>query len=306
MLIQWFPGHMAKAKRVLQEHLKIVDIVLELLDARIPVSSSNPDLDKLIQNKERIIILNKRDLANPRVTREWIDHFNAKAPTFAVNGNTGEGLGELLGAVRVTADAINERLQRRGRNPRNIRLLIIGIPNVGKSALINRLANRSSAKVENRPGVTRGKQWIKVREGLQLMDSPGILWPKFEDQEVGMKLAVTGAIRSELLNEEEVAYYLIKWLLEIAPHELSGFFGVELMEDPYEMMLAIGRKRGFLQSGGRVRMEQAAKTILKEFRDGRIGLISLERPDKIKLEKPVEAEADQPGITIPADESTDD
>lgn len=280
MLIQWFPGHMAKAKRVLQEHLKIVDIVLELRDARIPYSSSNPDFDTLVQNKARMIILNKRDLANPGVTREWIEHLSAKGPTFAVNATNGEGLSEVLHAVRQKAEEINDRLRVRGRNPRNIRLLIIGIPNVGKSALINRIANRSSTKVENRPGVTRGKQWINVREGLQLMDSPGILWPKFEDQEVGVRLAITGAIRSELINEEEIAFRLIETLMVIAPDELSSFFKVELVPDPYEMMQAIGRKRGFIQSGGVVRIEQTAKLILKEFRDGRIGRISLERPSE--------------------------
>lgn len=284
MLIQWFPGHMAKAKRVLQEHLKIVDIVLELRDARIPYSSSNPDLDKLVQNKARIIILNKRDLANPGVTREWIEYLSAKGSTFAVNATNGEGLNDVLHAVRQRADEINERLRIRGRNPRNIRLLIIGIPNVGKSALINRIAQRSSTKVENRPGVTRGKQWIKVRDGLQLMDSPGILWPKFEDQEVGVNLAITGAIRSELINEEEIAFRLIEKLMVIAPDELSTFFKVELLPDPYEMMQAIGRRRGFIQSGGVVRMEQTAKIILKEFRDGRIGRINLERPSDSKVE----------------------
>lgn len=286
MLIQWFPGHMAKAKRVLQEHLKIVDIVLELRDARIPYSSSNPDLDKLVQNKARIIILNKCDLANPAVTREWVEYLSPKGITFAVNAISGEGLGEVLQAVRQKADQIDERLRQRGRNPRNIRLLIIGIPNVGKSALINRIANRSSTKVENRPGVTRGKQWIKVREGLQLMDSPGILWPKFEDQEVGVKLAITGAIRSELINEEEITFHLIEKLMATAPHELLNFFKLEPILDPYEMMQAIGRKRGFIQSGGVVRMEQTAKIILKEFRDGRIGRISLERPDDIPAELP--------------------
>lgn len=288
MLIQWFPGHMAKAKRILQEHLKIVDIVLELRDARIPESSSNPDLDKLVQNKSRVIILNKKDLANPRITREWIEHFSAKAPTFAVNTMTGEGLSEVMNTVRQKAEEINERLKRRGRNPRNIRLLIIGIPNVGKSALINRIANRASAKVANRPGVTRGQQWIKVREGLQLMDSPGILWPKFEDQETGLRLAATGAIKSELLDEENIAVHLVKWLQEIAPEELKNFFNIELNENPYETVLAIGRRRGLLQAGGVVRGEQTAKMILKEFRDGRIGHITLERPRKDEVTESAE------------------
>ncbi len=278
--IQWYPGHMAKAKRVLQEHLKMVDIVLELLDARIPFSSSNPDLDKLVQDKDRIIILTKTDLANPNYTKEWVDYLSLKAPTFAVDTIKGKGFSEVMDAVRVKGDAINARLKKRGRNPRNIRLVIIGIPNVGKSALINRIARRSSAKVANKPGVTRGKQWIKVREGLQLLDSPGILWPKFESQEVGIKLASTGAIRSEIFNEEEVAFHLTQWLIENASKELESFFDVEVLEDPYEMMLAIGRKRGYIQSGGRVRTEQTARMILKEFRDGRIGQISLERPMK--------------------------
>ncbi len=276
--IQWFPGHMAKALRVLKEHLKMVDIVLELLDARIPYSSSNPELDKLIENKDRIVILNKKDLADSQITREWVDYYNQKAPTFPVNTMTGSGLKEVMEEINRKADQINERLQKRGRNSRNIRLMIIGIPNVGKSALINRLAKRSSAKVENRPGVTRGKQWIKVKEGLMLLDSPGILWPKFENQDVGYRLAATGAIRSEVLDEREVAYHLTRWLMDKAAEELKTFFDVEIVEDPYEMMLALGRKRGFLMSGGRVREEQTAKMILKEFRDGRIGQISLERP----------------------------
>lgn len=278
MTIQWYPGHMAKAKRVLKEHLKLVDIVLELRDARIPDSSSNPDLDQLIQGKDRVIVLNKKDLASPKMTQEWIQHLEKTAPTVAVNAITGDGVRDVLKYVQVKADAINARLKKRGRNPRYIRLLIIGIPNIGKSALINKITKRAGAKVENRPGVTRGKQWIKVQEGLLLMDSPGILWPKFEDQTVGLRLASTGAIRSEIFDEEEVAYHLISWLIENAPEELTSFFGVDLLDDPYEMMLAIGKRRGLIMSGGRVRTEQTATMILKEFRDGRIGLISLERP----------------------------
>lgn len=270
---------MAKAIRTLKEQLKIVDIVLELLDARIPDSSSNPELEKLMQNKERIIVLNKRDLANPQITQQWIEHLKPQAPTFAVNTPSGEGLLDLLQAVREKAKEINQRLAQRGRNPRNVRLLIVGIPNVGKSALINRLANRSSAKVENRPGVTRGKQWIKVKEGLLLLDSPGILWPKFASQEVGLKLASIGAIRSEVVDEIEIVYHLIKWLMTIAPQKLATFFDVELLTDPYEIFLAIGRRRGLIQSGGRVREEQTARMILKEFRDGRLGKISLEHPE---------------------------
>lgn len=276
--IQWFPGHMAKAMRILKEQLKIVDIVCELLDARIPLSSSNPELDKLIQMKERIIILNKRDLANHQITEQWIEHFNQQAATFAINATSGDGLSNVLEEVKKKTRVINQRLKSRGRQPRNIRMLIVGIPNVGKSALINRLANRASAKVENRPGVTRGKQWIKVRDGLLLLDSPGILWPKFASQEVGLKLAMTGAIRSEVLDEIEIAYHLLKWMIENEHQDLSAFFGVQLLTDPYEMLLAIGRKRGLIQSGGRVREEQTARMILKEFRDGRLGKLSLESP----------------------------
>lgn len=276
--IQWFPGHMAKAMRILKEQLKIVDIVCELLDARIPLSSSNPELDKLIQMKERIIILNKRDLANHQITEQWIEHFNQQAATFAINATSGDGLSDVLEEVKKKTRVINQRLKSRGRQPRNIRMLIVGIPNVGKSALINRLANRASAKVENRPGVTRGKQWIKVRDGLLLLDSPGILWPKFASQEVGLKLAMTGAIRSEVLDEIEIAYHLLKWMIENEHQDLSAFFGVQLLTDPYEMLLAIGRKRGLIQSGGRVREEQTARMILKEFRDGRLGKLSLESP----------------------------
>lgn len=281
--IQWFPGHMAKAMRILKEQLKTVDIVCELLDARIPLSSSNPELDKLIQMKERIIILNKRDLAKHQITEQWIGHFNQQAATFAINAASGDGLFDVLEEVKKKAKVINQRLKSRGRQPRNIRMLIVGIPNVGKSALINRLANRASAKVENRPGVTRGKQWIKVRDGLLLLDSPGILWPKFASQEVGLKLAMTGAIRSEVLDEIEIAYHLLKWMIENAHQDLSAFFGVQLLTDPYEMLLAIGRKRGLIQSGGRVREEQTARMILKEFRDGRLGKFSLESPPEDKI-----------------------
>lgn len=281
--IQWFPGHMAKAMRILKEQLKIVDIVCELVDARIPLSSSNPELDKLIQMKERIIILNKRDLANHQITEQWIKHFNQQAATFAINAASGDGLFDVLEEVKKKTKVINQRLKSRGRQPRNIRMLIVGIPNVGKSALINRLANRARAKVENRPGVTRGKQWIKVRDGLLLLDSPGILWPKFASQEVGLKLAMTGAIRSEVLDEIEIAYHLLKWMIENGHQDLSAFFGVQLLTDPYEMLLAIGRKRGLIQSGGRVREEQTARMILKEFRDGRLGKLSLESPPEDKI-----------------------
>lgn len=281
MTIQWFPGHMAKAKRILKKNLKMVDIVLELLDARIPYSSSNPDLDKLVEGKQRITILNKKDLANPGITQQWVEHLGQQNPTFAVDTLTGHGLKDVMKEVQKEADKINSKLEEKGRNPRDIRLLIMGIPNVGKSALINKISGRSSARVGNKPGVTRGKQWIKVKKGLQLLDSPGILWPRFESEEVGLKLATTGAVRSEVFDEERVAFFLVQWIMDIAPDKLAEFFGIELERDAYETMLAIGRRRGFLQSGGRVKIEQTSQMILKEFRDGRIGQISLERPGEV-------------------------
>lgn len=278
-MIQWYPGHMAKAKRILQEDLKLVDLVVEVLDARIPSSSRNPELDKILDGKDRILALNKSDLANPVLNREWSTFLEKTSPVVLLNSLQGEGIAELLKIIRQQGRKINEKVISRGRKARDIRIMILGIPNVGKSALINTLAGSNKAITGNKPGVTRGRQWIKVGENIQLLDTPGILWPKFDDEDTGYKLALTGAVRDEIFDREMAAYKLIEYLLKIDLDILEENYGIYTEGlIPYDIMPEIGRKRGCLMSGGRVDRRRSSEVLINEYRKGKLGRITLEKP----------------------------
>ncbi|MBO7762888.1 MAG: ribosome biogenesis GTPase YlqF [Clostridia bacterium] len=280
--IQWFPGHMAKTRRMMAECLPKVDIVLELLDARIPTSSSNPEIQKLTEGKPLLKILNKTSLADANATRLWCARYEKRGiACLPVDCVTGEGLKSVPELVRHVLSEKVERYQERGMAGRHLRAMIVGIPNVGKSSLINRLAGSKKAKVENRPGVTVNKQWVPAFDGLDLLDMPGVLWPKFESHATGLALAVTGAIKDTILDLEEIACRLLTTLGEHYPDKLTARYKVkeeELSLPPYELMEAIGRHRGFLLSGGVTDTERTAKMLLDEFRRGTIGRISLEWP----------------------------
>ncbi|WP_027339982.1 ribosome biogenesis GTPase YlqF [Halonatronum saccharophilum] len=280
MTIQWYPGHMVKAKRKVSERLGLIDVVIELLDARIPLSSRNPDIDDLLEGKNRIIVLNKEDLADPKETQRWEDYFSNIAPTLTVNSLSGKGVN---GIIKVSKDLMEEEMKKweeKGRTKKDIRMMIVGIPNVGKSQLINSLSNKKSARVGNKAGVTRGQQWVKLRKGFELLDTPGILWPKFEDQEVGFKLALAGAIKETLFDSELLAYKLLQILTDVAPQKIEERFNLDYVNpDTYELVADIGRKRGCLQSGGRIDRERVSDIIIREFREGKFGRLTLETVD---------------------------
>lgn len=289
MTIQWFPGHMTRARRQIQEKLKLIDLAIELLDARIPLSSRNPMIDEILENKPRLVLLNKSDLADPEVTRQWVDYFAEQGlralPIDAAGGNP---VKEIMTRSRELLSAKIEAQIRKGMKPRALRALIVGIPNVGKSTLINRMAGRKIALTGDKPGVTKGQQWIKVGTEMELLDTPGILWPKFEDQQVGLRLAATGAIKEEILHPEEIALFALRYLAGHYSSAVKERFGVDVVpDDPsdtdamVELMEAIGRKRGALISGGRVDLEKASLAILRELRAGKLGRISLETPEEI-------------------------
>ena len=280
--IQWFPGHMAKTRRLMAECLPAVDVVLELLDARIPRSSSNPEIRKLTDGKPLLKILNKASLADPAATAAWRDYYAARGILCVpVDCITGDGLKGVSAAVRSVLSEKIERYAERGMAGRHLRAMIVGIPNVGKSSLINRLAGGKKAKVENRPGVTVNKQWVPAGDNLDLLDMPGVLWPKFESRATGLALAVTGAIKDNILDLEEIACRLLATLGERYGQQLTERYRVtedELALPSYDLLEAIGRHRGFLLSGGVIDTERTAKTLLDEFRRGVLGRISLEWP----------------------------
>ncbi|WP_017813650.1 ribosome biogenesis GTPase YlqF [Paenibacillus shenyangensis] len=286
MTIQWFPGHMTRARRQIEDKLKLIDMVIELVDARLPLSSRNPMIDEILQGKPRMIILNKADLADPAITSLWVEFFKKQGhEVLPLDAASGYGIKEIPERSKMLLKEKRDKRAAKGMNQRPMRGLIVGIPNVGKSTLINRLAGKSIAATGDRPGVTKGQQWIKIGTEMELLDTPGILWPKFEDQTVGYRLAVTGAIREEILNVEDVAYYGMKYICEYYWKNIAERF--ELSEPPQdldnpndivEIMEEIGRKRGCLMSGGRVDLEKASKVILREFRAGKLGRISMETP----------------------------
>ena len=275
---------MAKTRRLMQESLPQVDLVLELLDARIPYSSKNPEIEKILGTKPKIAVLTKSALANPDVTHAWVEYYKSIGiAAVVIDNNTGAGINALEEAIKtVMADKL-ERYQNTGMAGRKLKSMIVGIPNVGKSSLINRLAGSKKAKVENRPGVTLNKQWIPTEIGLDLLDMPGVLWPKFEEERVGQNLAMTGAIRDQILDIEEIAMLLCGRLMEVAPKEFMARYKLTEDEvdglDCYDLFELVGRKRGFLISGGEINHQRTAEMLLEEFRSAKIGRISLEKPN---------------------------
>ena len=282
MNIQWYPGHMTKTRRQIEADLKQVDAVCEIVDARIPVSSRNPDIDSICGAKPRIIVLNRMDLADPNATKKWMAYFKAKGmAVIATDCKTRKGIADFTPAARTACAEKLARDAARGMN-RPLRVMVVGIPNVGKSTLINQISGRKGAKAENRPGVTRGKQWVSVDSGLQLLDTPGILWPKFEDPEVGMMLAYTGAVKEGVIDLEELACRLMELLHKFYPNTLLERYKVEAPEGTpgWELMEMAGRKRGYLISGGEVNTERMSKVLIDEFRSGKLGKFTLEMPEE--------------------------
>lgn len=281
--IQWFPGHMTKTKRQIQASLKLVDAVAEIIDARIPVSSRNPDINKIIQNKPRVILLNKCDMANQTANKMWIDFYKKQGITaIAVDCKSGRGLNRFPQAVNeVMSEKIN-RLKAKGMKNPTIRIMIVGIPNVGKSSFINRISKQTRAKVEDRPGVTRGNQWFTISKNLEMLDTPGVLWPKFDDKIVGEHLAFTGAVKDQVIDIELLAVRLLDFLKQLKPAEFITRFKLEDEAwdtmDSYDLLHLIGKKRGMLMSGGAVNTERAAIMLLDEFRAAKLGRITVEMP----------------------------
>ncbi|MBU5590835.1 ribosome biogenesis GTPase YlqF [Clostridium sp. MSJ-4] len=280
MAINWFPGHMVKTKREIKDNLKLVDVVIEIRDARIVKSSSNPDINELCQNKPRIILLNKSDLSESKVTKQWIDNLSSeKIKLLEVNSLTGEGIKNIKPTISQLLKEKEDRMKAKGLKSIIWRAMVVGIPNVGKSSFINKMAKNSIAKVGDRPGVTKNKQWIKTSLGVELMDTPGILWPKFEDDEVALNLAFTGSIKDEIMDVEELALKLIERLASNYPKNLIERYKLDTVEGTaLEIMEAIGRKRGAIISGGNIDYNRVAIMLLDEFRGGKIGKISLETP----------------------------
>ena len=282
MNIQWYPGHMTKTRRQIEADLKQVDAVCEIVDARIPMSSRNPDIDAICGSKPRILVLNRMDLADPNATKRWAAFFKAKGmAVLATDCKSRKGIADFTPAARAACAEKLERDAKRGMN-RPLRVMVVGIPNVGKSTLINQISGRKGAKAENRPGVTRGKQWVTVDAGLQLLDTPGILWPKFEDPEVGMMLAYTGAVKEGVIDIEELACRLMELLHKYYPQALLERYQVEAPDGTpgWELVELAGRKRGYLVSGGEVNTERMSKVLLDEFRSGKLGKFTLEMPEE--------------------------
>lgn len=281
MAINWFPGHMVKTKREIQNNLKLVDAVIEIRDARIPKSSKNPDIDTLCAGKPRVILLNKSDLTDPKVTKAWKESLtNDETIVLEVNALKGEGLNAIKPALLKLLKDKHDRLKAKGLAKITTRAMVVGIPNVGKSTFINKMAKNNIAKTGDRPGVTKNKQWIKTKLGIELMDTPGVLWPKFEDEIVGLNLAFTGAIKDEIMDTEELALKLVERLQETNPEELMARYKLtELHENPLDNLDAIARKRGAIMSGNQIDYNRIAGIILDEFRGGKIGKISLEKPE---------------------------
>ena len=278
--INWFPGHMKKTQREIKENLKLVDAVIEIRDARIPRSSANPDIDKICGNKPRIILLNKSDLSETKVTKMWINKLTSEnIRVLEVNCLSGKGLNQIRPTLDLLFKEKHDRLKAKGLMKIQMRVMVVGIPNVGKSTFINKMAKNNIAKTGDRPGVTKNKQWIKTKMDIEMLDTPGVLWPKFEDEETALNLAFTGAIKDEIMDREDLAYNLVKRLQEHYPENLKERFKIEnINEDPLETLNNIARKRGCLIKGGEIDYDRISMVILDEFRAGKIGSISLERP----------------------------
>ena len=280
--IQWFPGHMAKTRRLIASNLSLVDAVVEIVDARSPLSSRNPEMDHMTKNKPRLVLLNKSDLADERTTQLWINYFRRNgSEALAVDCRSGKGLKSIIPTLKNTVlKELMDKREKNGMRGAAVRLMIVGIPNVGKSSLINKLAGSKRAKVEDRPGVTRTKQWVKLDNNTELLDMPGVLWPKFEDQNVAVRLAFTGAISDDILDIETLAMKLLSYLSENYPNSLTERYKIELSEEDtgLDLLEKVGKKRGMMISGGEVNSERAAITVLDEFRSGKLGRITLEMP----------------------------
>ena len=287
--IQWYPGHMTKTRRRMEEDLKLVDAVCEILDARIPISSRNPDIDVLCGSKPRMVVLNRIDMADPAMVRNWSAYFKSKGmAVLETDCKSRKGINGFVPAVRTLLAEKLRRYAEKGQAGRPLKLMVVGIPNVGKSTFINQIAGRKGAKAENRPGVTRGAQWITVDQGLLLLDTPGILWPKFEDPEVGVRLAYTGAVKDDVLDVESLACHLMEMLWRLYPEAVRQRYKIELADNApgYELLEAAGRKRGYLVSGGEVDLERMARVLLEEYRSCKLGRFTLETPDMLEGERP--------------------
>lgn len=288
--INWYPGHMAKTKRQMIEDLKLIDIVIELLDARIPISSQNPDIKEIVGNKKKIVLLNKCDLAEEQENRKWVKDFeNRGIKAILTDSNSGIGVQELIREIKEMAKQDLNEMAKKGRVGKSIRVMILGIPNVGKSSLINRISKKTSAGVGNKPGFTKQKQWIRVSDNIELLDTPGVLWPKFESDEVALNLSVTGTIKDEIIEKTEIAFYLIKWLLENKEEALLERYKItkeevneiqETIQNPneqiVEVMAKVAKKRGAIVSGGYIDEERVASMIIDDFRTGKMGRITME------------------------------
>ncbi len=278
MNIQWYPGHMTKAKRAMKEDIKLIDLIIEVVDARVPFSSRNPDIDELGQNKARIVLLNKSDLSNERLNDAWAEWFKSQGcHVIKVNSRSGAGLKQINGVVAEACKEKIERDRRRGILNRPVRAMVVGIPNVGKSTFINSFAGKACTKTGNKPGVTKGNQWIRLNKSLELLDTPGILWPRFENQEVGLHLAFIGSINDEILNKEEMAVELIKFMLGHYRTVMEERYQIE-GDDPYKALEQIARVRACLAKGGELDLLKAAKLFVDDFRSGKLGRVTLEFP----------------------------
>lgn len=285
MNIQWFPGHMTKAIRMMQDNLKLIDLVIELVDARLPLSSRNPKVDELVGDKPHLILLNKVDIADPSLTKEWESYFSKKGiSAAAVSSTSGKSLNFVFDKCKaLLADKI-EREKAKGIVNRSIKIMVCGVPNVGKSSFINKLSGKKSAITGDRPGVTKGKQWIRLKNNFELLDTPGILWPKFDDDAVGLRLAFTGAVKDEIMDIEELACHLLVFLRDSYPSSLTERYKMTDFDnlEGYEMLELLGKKRGFVVSGGEIDTERAAHILLDEFRGAKLGSITLEKPEQEK------------------------
>lgn len=285
MDIQWYPGHMTKTRRQIQADMKLVDLVVEIIDARIPISSRNPDIDEIVGDKPRLIILNRADQADPAMNKVWGDWFRSRGSwVLETNARDGKGVNQFSDAIKSALKDKIEQWKAKGLVGRPVRAMVVGVPNVGKSTFINQVAKKKSAKAGNKPGVTRGKQWVNVDPGLDLLDTPGILWPKFEDETTGMHLAFTGAVKDEIMDLETLACHLMEILGQRYPQALTARYKVE--PEPglagWELLELCGRKRGFLISGGEVDTERMARVLLEEYRNGKLGNFTLEAPEDLQ------------------------
>ncbi|TFJ94647.1 ribosome biogenesis GTPase YlqF [Lentibacillus salicampi] len=280
MAIQWFPGHMAKAKREVEDKLKLADFVMELVDARLPLSSQNPMLQDVLQQKPKMIVMMKKDLADNKITANWLTYFKEQGtPVIAIDVNDKVDIKRVIQTGKELGQAKMDKLKEKGVNPRPARAMIIGIPNVGKSTLINRLANKKIAQIGDKPGVTKKQQWIKVKNDFELLDTPGILWPKFEDELVGYRLAAIGTIKDQLLPLDDVVAFVIQYMQKHYPKQLEERYGVDHdMEDMWNIFVSIGKQRGALESGGNVNIDKVADLFIRDLRTGKLGNVTLEAP----------------------------